>query len=114
MAPWQEVAVDLIVGPWKFKLGHLPIVDEEEAYVTFNALTCIDPMTNLTELIWIDGKTATHIGAKFEQGWLSRYPRPIRCIYDKMEENLLENIFSYDYKQTELKTFRLQSRIHTS
>eukprot|EP00978_Attheya_sp_CCMP212_P022258 scaffold66137_cov65-Attheya_sp.AAC.3 len=31
MAPWQEVTVDLI-GPWKVKLGHLPVVNEEEAY----------------------------------------------------------------------------------
>eukprot|EP00978_Attheya_sp_CCMP212_P032675 scaffold128677_cov51-Attheya_sp.AAC.2 len=67
MAPRREVTVDLI-GPWKVKLGHLPVVNEEEAYVTFNALTCIDPVTNLTELIRIDGKTAAHIGAKFEQG----------------------------------------------
>eukprot|EP00978_Attheya_sp_CCMP212_P012380 scaffold30799_cov50-Attheya_sp.AAC.3 len=81
MAPWQEVTADLI-GPWKVKLGHLPVVDKEEAYVTFNALTCIDPVTNLTELIRIDDKTAAHIGAKFEQGWLSRYHRPMRCIHD--------------------------------
>eukprot|EP00978_Attheya_sp_CCMP212_P046560 scaffold399260_cov63-Attheya_sp.AAC.2 len=47
MAPWREVAVALI-GPWKVKLGHLPVVNEAEAYVTFNALTCIDPVTNLT------------------------------------------------------------------
>eukprot|EP00978_Attheya_sp_CCMP212_P034949 scaffold149608_cov54-Attheya_sp.AAC.1 len=53
MAPWREVAVDLI-GPWKVKLGHLPVVNEAEAYVTFNALTCIDPVTNLTELIRIE------------------------------------------------------------
>eukprot|EP00978_Attheya_sp_CCMP212_P001024 scaffold2113_cov63-Attheya_sp.AAC.6 len=37
MEPWQEVAVDLI-GPWKVKLGHLPVVDKEEVDVTFNAL----------------------------------------------------------------------------
>eukprot|EP00978_Attheya_sp_CCMP212_P038888 scaffold197191_cov31-Attheya_sp.AAC.1 len=44
MAPWREVADDLI-GPWKVKIGHLPVVNEAEAYVTFNALTCIDPVT---------------------------------------------------------------------
>eukprot|EP00978_Attheya_sp_CCMP212_P034047 scaffold140721_cov55-Attheya_sp.AAC.3 len=81
MVPLQEVTVDLI-GPWKIKLGHLPVVNEGEAYVTFNALTCIDPVSNLMELILIDGKTAARIGAKFEQGWLSRYPRPVRCIHD--------------------------------
>jgi transposase InsO family protein len=81
MAPWREVAVDLI-GPWKVKLGNLPNEDGQESYVEFNALTCIDPVTNLVELIRINNKTAAHIGAKFEQGWLSRYPRPLRCIHD--------------------------------
>eukprot|EP00978_Attheya_sp_CCMP212_P012156 scaffold30211_cov54-Attheya_sp.AAC.2 len=86
MAPWREVAVDLI-GPWKVKLENLPVSNAEESYITFNALTCIDPpVTNLTELIRIDGKSAAHIGAKFEQGWLSRYPRPMRCIHDNRGE----------------------------
>jgi hypothetical protein len=81
MTPWREVAVDLI-GPWKVKLGNIPNEDGQESSVDFNALTCIDPVTNLVELIRINNKTAAHIGAKFEQGWLSRYPRPIRCIHD--------------------------------
>eukprot|EP00978_Attheya_sp_CCMP212_P027179 scaffold90819_cov35-Attheya_sp.AAC.1 len=63
MAPWREVAVDLI-GPWKVKLGNVPNEDGQESYVEFNALTCIDPVTNLVELIRINNKTAAHsIGA---------------------------------------------------
>jgi hypothetical protein len=73
-------------------------VDEEEAYITFNALTCIDPVTKLTELIQIDGKTAAHIGAKFEQGWLSRYPRPMQCIHDNGGE------FTGEHFQLRLQT----------
>ena len=73
MAPWREVAVDLI-GPWKVKLGNVPNEDRQESYIEFNAFTCIDPVTNLVELIRINNKTAAHIGAKFEQGWLSRFP----------------------------------------
>ena len=42
--PWDEVAVDLI-GPWRI------IVDGTE--YEFNALTCIDPVTNLVEIIRI-------------------------------------------------------------
>eukprot|EP00978_Attheya_sp_CCMP212_P010434 scaffold25289_cov46-Attheya_sp.AAC.3 len=96
MAPWREVVVDLI-GLWKVKLGNLPIVDEEEASIEFNALTCIDPVTtNLTELIRINDKTAAHIGAKFEQGWLSRYP--MRCIHDNGGE------FTGEHFQSQLQT----------
>ena len=71
--PWEEVAVDLI-GPWTINL--------EGRSLEFNALTCIDPVTNLVELIRIDRKTAEHIRTKFEQAWLARYPWPKRCIHD--------------------------------
>ena len=72
--PWNEVAIDLI-GPWKIKV--------RGKVVEFNALTCIDTASNLVELIRIDNKTAAHIKSKFVQSWLSRYPRPIRCVHDR-------------------------------
>ena len=65
LAPWDEVAVDLI-GPWKIQVNGQELI--------FHALTCIDPVTNLTELVWIDNKSAAHVGMKFENTWLSRYP----------------------------------------
>ena len=74
IAPWEEVAVDLI-GPWKVKVNG--------RVCEFNALTCIDTASKLVELIRIDNKTDDHIRAKFEQAWLSRYPRPSRCVHDK-------------------------------
>ncbi len=74
IAPWEEVAIDLI-GPWKVKVGN--------KLVEFNALTCIDTASNLVELVRIDNKTSDHIRDKFSQTWLCRYPRPIRCIHDK-------------------------------
>ena len=52
LAPWEEVHVDL-VGPWKVQ------VDNTE--LEFKALTCIDPVTNLTELIRINNKTSAHV-----------------------------------------------------
>ena len=45
-------------------------------------MTCIDPVTNLVELIQTRRKTSKHIRAKFEQAWLARYPLPKRCIHD--------------------------------
>ncbi|CAJ1960600.1 unnamed protein product [Cylindrotheca closterium] len=74
LVPWFSVAVDLI-GPWK--------IDVNGRELEFNALTCIDPVTNLTELAFIENKTATHVASVFEMLWLSRYPRPYKCIHDQ-------------------------------
>jgi hypothetical protein len=61
VAPWEEVAINLI-GPWKVKVNG--------QQVAFNALTCIDTASNLVELIRVDSKTAKHICDKFTQSWL--------------------------------------------
>ena len=74
VAPWEEVAIDLI-GPWNVNVNGKPC--------EFSALTCIDTASNLVELVRIDNKTAEHIRDKFAQTWLCRYPRPIRCVHDK-------------------------------
>ena len=73
-APWEEVAIDLI-GPWNVKVNGKTC--------EFYALTCIDTVTNLVEMIRIDKKNADYIRDKFVQSWLCRYPRPIRCVHDK-------------------------------
>ena len=73
LLPWDAVAVDLI-GPWTIKVG-----DQD---LEFNALTCIDPVTNLVEMIRIDRKTAAHVSQQFANTWLSQYPRPNKCIHD--------------------------------
>ena len=52
MTPWEEVHVDLI-GLWRLKIG--------ERMVEFSALTCIDPVTNLVELIRVDNKSSAHV-----------------------------------------------------
>ena len=71
--PWLEVAVDLI-GPWSIKVNSQELV--------FHALTCINTVTNLAEVIRIENKTAAHISMLFENHWLSRYPRPSQCVHD--------------------------------
>ena len=77
IAPWDEVAIDL-VGPWSIKINGQELV--------FHALTCIDTVTNLTELVRINNKTAAHVGMRFENEWLARYPRPMRCVHDNGTE----------------------------
>ena len=74
VAPFYEIAVDLI-GPWN--------VTVQGTTHTFRALTIVDTVTNLTELVRIDRPTAAETGWRLEQSWLSRYPRPVRCIYDQ-------------------------------
>ncbi len=71
--PFEEVAVDLI-GPWKVQVRGKPY--------EFNALTCIDTVTNLVELIRVDRKTSEHITNRFAQSWMARYPWPTRCVHD--------------------------------
>ena len=73
IAPWFEVAIDLI-GPWQVTIG--PQV------LSFQALTCIDTVTNLAEVPHINNKTSAHISMLFKNNWLARYPRPSRCIHD--------------------------------
>jgi hypothetical protein len=45
LLPWQDVAVDLL-GPWTLSIGNKKL--------KFHALTIIDTVTNLVEIIRID------------------------------------------------------------
>jgi transposase InsO family protein len=76
-APWSEIHVDL-VGPWDVTVNGITLY--------FNALTIIDPVTNLLEIARIQEKSAYHVGLQLEIGWLSRYPRPTRCVHDQGPE----------------------------
>ena len=71
--PFEECAVDLI-GPWTVQVRGRPY--------EFLALTAIDTVTNLVELIRIDNKESNTVARKFAQCWLTRYPWPQRCIHD--------------------------------
>ena len=64
LIPWHTVCVDLI-GPWS-----LPVAGQREK-VAIAALTIIDPVTNLTELIRIESRSAAHVGLKFEHAWIA-------------------------------------------
>ncbi len=71
--PFEECAVDLI-GPW--------VVQERCNPYEFSALTVIDTVTNLVELVRIDDKTSDNGTRKYAQCWLARYPWPQQCIHD--------------------------------
>jgi hypothetical protein len=77
MGPWFEVAIDLI-GPWNDTIS--------SRVFTFQALACIDTVTNLAEVIRIDNKSSVHISMLFENNLLARYPHPSRCIHSNGEE----------------------------
>ena len=57
--PFEECAVDLI-GPW-------PVNIHGKEHV-FLALTMIDPVTNLTELVMVDSKESDHIAKNLSLG----------------------------------------------
>ena len=76
-SPWQEVHCDSI-GPWKIEL--------RATELTFHAMTMIDPCTNLVEIKYTLSTTAKEGAAAVENGWLSRYPRPLKIVTDNGPE----------------------------
>ena len=77
-APWSDVATDCI-GPWVVELrgGH---------DYSLRALTTIDLTTNLLEIEPIVTQAVAECARAFENGWLSRYPHPLRVIHDQGSE----------------------------
>ena len=98
-SPFETVAGDLI-GPWKLKVGRVSL--------ELNALTCIDPVTNLTEAIRIKNRTSKHISEHFKNSWLYRYPRPVYCIHDRGGEFIGEPF------QTMLTDFGVKGKTNNS
>jgi hypothetical protein len=70
--PFEECVVDLI-GPWITQVHNKPY--------EFNALSVIDTVSNLVELVRIDEKMLAHVTRKYAQVWLSRYPWPECCVH---------------------------------
>lgn len=72
--PFEQIAIDTI-GPWTINVPGF-------GNITFKALTIIDQATTLSEICRIDSGHAAQATMQFENQWLSRYPRPISCIFD--------------------------------
>ena len=79
MQLWDKVHVDMI-GPWKI------IVNNFE--YQFRAVTCIDSIINLPEVIRVDNAKSKTVANAFEDGWLSRYHKPRKYIHDNGNEFL--------------------------
>jgi hypothetical protein len=94
--PFEECTIDLI-GPWIVQVHGNPY--------QFSALTAIDTVTYLVELIQVDNKTSDTIARRYVQCWLSRYLWPQRYVHDPGTEfvgpkfqTLLENCHIKDVR----------------
>ena len=76
--PWVTLCVDLI-GPYDFTY-------KGKVTSTLRALTMIDPATGWFEIVQYDDKQAITIANLVEMEWLSRYPRPVKVIFDRGNE----------------------------
>jgi hypothetical protein len=63
-----------LIGPW--------IIQVRNKLYEFNALTVIDTVSNLVELVRMDEKMSAHVGRKYTQVWLARYPWPECCVHN--------------------------------
>ena len=83
-----------LIGPWIVQVRGRPH--------EFDALTCIDIVTNLVKLIRVDDKTSETISRRYTQCWLSRYPWPQSCVHDPGGE-LLEQSSKLSYNNCHIK-----------
>ena len=104
MVPWNDVAVDLI-GPWSMNDV------QEQFFNQFHALTCIDPVTNLVELVRID--------SNIHAMWLnclrivSSVVIHVRIdVVTTTAESLLVHPFNTDSFRTLLEVYQRRLRIH--
>ena len=76
--PWEEVAIDSI-GPWKI------VLPPPHNTVTINAFTIIDTTTNILGIGRATQRNATGEEAcdALDNMWLTRYPKPVQCIFDQ-------------------------------
>ena len=84
VAPCFEVFINTI-GPWEIPM------QSGNNVCKFYALTMIDTVTNLSELIQVPNSTARAAAQAFETGWLLRFLRPVRLIHDQGTEFMGED-----------------------
>ena len=75
LPPWREVHADCI-GNWHVKFNGIAL--------DFNALTLIDPVTCLLEVVSVPKeRESVHAWRAFENGWLACYPKPFKVAHDR-------------------------------
>ena len=101
--PWEEISVDMI-GPWKVTINNFEY--------QFRALTCIDTISSLSEIVRVENATSRTIVSAFENNWLSRYPAPVRCLHDNGNE-ILGPAFSLMLAKSRIKSVRTTVKNHS-
>ena len=98
--PWEILCVDLI-GPYIIKR-------KAKKNLKLWCVTMIDPATSWFEIKEIQNKEPITIANKVEQTWLTRYPWPVKIIYDRGGEFLREfaNMIEKDYGIQKVPTTR--------
>ena len=104
--PWSEVHVDCI-GPWKVSLP-------DNNTIQFYALTCIDPVTNLIEILHFHGPpTSEKMKQLFENHWLACYPRPEKIVHDNGPK-FLGHYFQFPLDYASIKPTNISTHTPTS
>ena len=67
-----------MIGPWKAVINKLEY--------QFRAVTCIDAVIDLPEVIPVEDDKSKIVANTFEDTWLSRYSSPRQCIHDNGNE----------------------------
>ncbi len=67
-----------LIGPWTVQVCGRPY--------KFEALTVIDTVTNLVDLVRIEKKNSDHIMQKFAHCWITCYLWQQHCIHDPGKE----------------------------
>jgi hypothetical protein len=101
LTPWSEIAVNTI-SPWTLQVGN--------QQVKFNALTIIDTVTNLIELVRLDSSSAMHAALQFENTWLAQYPCPMQ--YTNNSNIVFENKYKFEFKCLTLDVILMLYLIH--
>ena len=102
--PWKVVCVDF-VGPYTVKQKNNLDANGKPIEVTLSCLTMIDPATSWFEwaIIPPEDCSSAHMSQLFNNHWLSRYPRPVKIIYDNGSE------FKLNFKQL-CKDFQIKQK----
>jgi hypothetical protein len=79
----------------------------------FRALACIEPVTNLIEIVYQGSTKAKESSENLRNVWLSRYPRPFRCVHDNGPE-FNGHDFQFPLLDAGIKSFRISSHMPTS
>jgi hypothetical protein len=63
-----------MIGPWTLEVGNRS--------EKFSALTIIDLVTNLVEIVHVTNRTSSAVTAHFVNAQLAHYPKPMSCVHD--------------------------------